>query len=481
MAKINFTDAGSHIEMHITEQYENNKIQLRFVPKTDCSPYATEGYLHLRTNGINYRFLAADTNLTGDENAQARLLRSWINADTQGASSVVSMDAAGRNQTALPVVLGDYKFINSLLPENFSTEVNGTGAIAHDTATNSADLSTSADGDWAVIQSYQWHPYFNGKAQQPEFTQINFQPETNIEKRIGYYSSSTSTPFNTSYDGVWLRSEGGTVYLEIFRAGTEVLSVAQSSWDDPLDGSGESGITIDWSKFNVTYFDFLYLGGTSLSFYMILDGKITPVHTYVHANNVANTIMSTPSQPIRAEIRQTGAGSGSLNFVCAQVTSSGDSNQLSGFPVAIQSGLTRVALTNGGRVGLLKIRLKDGFRDLSVFQEVIETVTNGAAGNTYLWELRLNPTLDSGAWGAYADASVEGVEVAVGVATTIMNGDGYYISGGNGATRGTGGGKISKLRRLGTAIDGTQDEFVLIMIAQDNSLAGHVVLNTNIL
>lgn len=435
--------------------------------------------------GDQFRYTDITSPVTSNIDALLVLLESWLEMANGGGIVFDSaqVDTAGRLPVALPVVLGDYKFIRNLLPEHFSVVVNGTGAVSHNAATNSADLTTGAIGDWALIVTNQWHPYFNGKSQQPLLTYINLAAETGAEKRIGYYHSSTSTPFNTVLDGMSIVTKtDGNLYFEIHRDGTEVLSVAQSDWNgDKLDGSGPSGKTLDLVNFQVTYWDFLYLGGTKSVLRFFIEGAPIIAHTYGHSNTKANTIIGTPSQPLRAEVRQIEAGSATLKFLCGEVTSNGDDNQLVGFPVAFMSGLTRINLATGVRRGILKYRLKSGYRDLAVFQEVINTVTNGAAGNTYIWELRLNQTTSAGTWGAWTDTDKEGIEYAVGAASVVLNDDGYFINGGNGAARADGGGAVSKLRRLGTQPDGTADEFVISMIGQDNNLAGHVVINTNVL
>lgn len=69
-------------------------------------------------------------------------------------------------------------------------------------------------------------------------------------------------------------------------------SVTIANWDDPLDGSGASGMTLDQTKLNVFFIQFQYLGAGAIKLFMEDDdtGDIVLVHTVDYAN--ANT---TPS------------------------------------------------------------------------------------------------------------------------------------------------------------------------------------------
>jgi hypothetical protein len=71
------------------------------------------------------------------------------------------------------------------------------------------------------------------------------------------------------------------------------FDVAQSAWDDPLDGSGASGVTLDFTKLNVFYIQFQYLGAGAIYFWTEHPATGMPFkfHTMQYAN--ANTVPST--------------------------------------------------------------------------------------------------------------------------------------------------------------------------------------------
>ena len=113
-------------------------------------------------------------------------------------------------------------------------------------------MTTAASGDYCIVQTKQRFNYITGKSQDIFQTQYDFDPETNIVKQFGYFTSSIISPFNTSYDGFWIEASGGTHYFVTSRLGTETSRVAREDWHDPLDGTGASGLDFgDFSgKFN---------------------------------------------------------------------------------------------------------------------------------------------------------------------------------------------------------------------------------------
>lgn len=84
--------------------------------------------------------------------------------------------------------------------------------------------------------------------------------------------------------------------------------MAQTAWNiDVLDGTGESGVTLDPTKGNVYGIRFQWLGYGAMTFYVEnpASGKLIPVHRIAYAN--ANTKPSTrnPSFPIYFAVNNT--------------------------------------------------------------------------------------------------------------------------------------------------------------------------------
>ena len=371
-------------------------------------------------------------------------------------------DQAGRGRASLPIPLGDYKLINDKLPFFFDTETNGTGAVDYNSTLKSHDMSTGADGDWAVVKTFQSHNYFAGKSQFVEITSFHFHDQDNVTKRLGYYSSSTTSPFTANFDGFFLESNGTEHRLRIINNGTEILNLSQSQWDDPLDGTGDSGYTINWETFNVFQFSFLWLGGTGLRFSIVVGSDIIQVHNYKHVGgtNADKLIFSSPNKPIRYEIRQDGTGSGDFDPVCATVITEGSSDSGSiGSIRAVDTGASDVVSASAGAEYILKgIRLKDAYSDVTIDLVDVDPFVE-SNNDFFLWRVQINPTLS--ATPTWADVSNSSVQHSTGDGDITVTSRGTVLASGFGVSRASAFSGVDSARKIGNSIAGVQDELWL--------------------
>ena len=377
--------------------------------------------------------------------------------------SHVLVDQSGRVRTSEPISLGGYKLQSDRLPLFFDTVTSGT-TVSYNASHRAHDMQTDGDGEYAVVQTYQRHNYFTGRSQKIEMTSFNFQPETNVVKRSGYFSSSVSAPYTALKDGCWLESGDGVVRLVIYNNGDEILSVPQSEWNDPLDGTGASKFTIDWERFNVFRISFLWLGGTGLSLSILIGSKAHLVYDYSHVGsaNSDKLIMSRPNQPIRYEIRQTGAGSGRFRPVCASVVSEGSiSSSEVGSVRAVDVGEDDIvnAASNANEYLVKGIRLKSDY--VATIIDLIDIDIFVETGNDeFRWRLHLNPTITGGSpsWQDVPDSSVQR---ASGDGSLLVGTEGYILGSGYGESRLGFVKKIQSARKIGASIDGVVDELWL--------------------
>jgi len=377
------------------------------------------------------------------------------------SATAFAIDQAGRQRMSLPIPLGDYKLINDRLPLFFDTEVIGTGAVSYDTVKKAHDMTTGANSDAAIVQTFMTHNYFAGKAQFVEFTSFDFDNETNITKRSGYFSSNEVTPFDSNKDGFFIETDGTTHYLVITRDGTEHTKIAQADWNDSLDGNGASGITIDWAKFNVFQANFLWLGGTGLTISIVVGKAIYEIVNYIHANgtNADNLIFASPNKPIRHEIRQSGAGSGQFKPVCSTVASEGSSDSANiGSIRAVNSGSAPITCATAGTEYVIKaIKLKDAYKDTTIDVLDLDVFAN-SANDAFLWKISLNPTLSAPL--TYSNVTDSAIQEADGDGVITSSG-GYEIASGYVSSNSTLAKALDSARKLGSTIDGTRDQIVL--------------------
>ena len=330
---------------------------------------------------------------------------------------------------------------------------------------NGIKLEVSANADYAITQTFIRHGYYPGRACQPEFTYVNLAPEDGVVKRVGYFSASTVAPYSADRDGAYLESADGKISLVIIKNGT----VHESQAPDAMD----MGV---WKNFNVTLFDFLYLGGTSLTWYQILNGQRDFFLRYNHSGNVADTIFNHPSQPLRAEVRSTG-GAGDMTFVCGNVNTMGAGIDGFGTPANIDSGNAYISCNSAGtEYPLLGVKKNDPTADF-VIKGVSVSASAGAA-EILRWRLLLNPTLSSAL--SYSAVTNSYIDKAAGDGTITVTSEGYCIAAGNGGARSGNTANISRALRLGMSIAGVYDEIILAVTPLDSTQKYHAVLDGEI-
>jgi len=370
-----------------------------------------------------------------------------------------NIDAFGRARVSQVTTQGDFKQLHDNLPLFIDEETIGTGSAAHSTTEARSQLTTAAASDAVILQTKQRFYYKSGTSQLIFMTFDNFQSETKITKRIGYFSSSTTEPFTSDLDGLWLENDGTDVSINIYKTGTQIEQTDQSSWNiDPLDGSGDSGITVDWQDNQILIIDFEWLGVGRVRWGLVIDGLIYYFHESKHANSTQGVYMSSPNQPLRWEMRQSGAGSGTFNVICSSVNSEGAINNL-GKILSENLGTTPVnANSTSNKYALLGIRLQTAKVDTLV--DLINYSILSETNDNQLIEVWLNPTVA----GLFTFTSVtnSSVQIAKGAANgsnTVTGGTllySRYITSQDATPV-----NLENAIRLGMAIDGTLDEIVI--------------------
>ncbi len=294
----------------------------------------------------------------------------------------VMIDAGGRLRTANLTTLFDGKILDadeSLLWENVGT---GAGVFAD----NGLLMSVGA-GEYFIRRGKHTCPYFSGKSQLIETTFDGFKKESNVTKRIGYFSSVAVAPFNTGFDGFFLENDGVDVSIVIENDGTETARIPFESW---------SNYNVlkdyDFDSFTVALWDFLWLGGTELRLFLKTNLGFVLAHTYEHAGNTKGTFIKSPNHSVRYEIVSNG-GVGSLNCICSQVATEG------GFPEAgkplVVFNQTGISANSVGTIYALKgIKKVSTFRDIAI-AATRASISNGSKDDNGIGFLLLNPTLSA--------------------------------------------------------------------------------------
>jgi hypothetical protein len=211
------------------------------------------------------------------------------------------LDAWSRLRTSLPYTLFELNFTTSSQPLNMNTQLTtgGTSVFDYDSAGVLMGVPTT-NGASVVRQTKRYFRYLTGKgvsvlvANRSNLTKLGlFQAWGYFDINDGWFFQYTST--------------GLAAVVRSSTSGSPVdIVINQSDWNlDKLDGTGNSGITIDPTKYNVWVLDYAWQGVGGVRFGVFYNGVVTYCHEYRPANTLQVNYTRTPVLPVRYEIRNT--------------------------------------------------------------------------------------------------------------------------------------------------------------------------------
>lgn len=375
-----------------------------------------------------------------------------------------AIDAFGKLRVSEPRTLLDSKFITGKAPYTFDELLSGTATSTFIHGDSLVELSTTSINDFAIRQTYTHFNYQPGKSIQAIFTG-QFAPQTNIIKRIGLFQSTSAIPYLPA-DGIYLESSNGVISFHTIKTdGAPLhLSAARADWNvDRLDGTGPSGVTIDFTKAQIITFDYEWLGLGRVRCGFMLGGKTYYVHYFDNINSLEQAYISSPNHPVRYEIRQIGPGSGILKHMCSTVIIEGGEENVG---TSLTAELSAGVIVDTTIRPLLALRLNPMSVDLVA---IIRNLNFFNTGNVPIhYKLIMNPTITGGTLNTYR--SVDGftdVQCAPGSATLSLSGGfemvGGYVPNGNSTVAvGANSQEISsELARLGSKVNGDPVVFVI--------------------
>jgi hypothetical protein len=327
-----------------------------------------------------------------------------------------NVDAFGRLRTSNPLTLFDssHRFSDNNLWVN---GITGTAAATFNPDEGLVDLTVgTANGDEIIRETTKVFSYQPGKSLLVMNTFVFGVAKTNLRQRVGYFGAA---------NGLYFERKGTSLYfVERSSVTGSVINtpVAQSEWNqDPLNGTGPSGITLDATKAQILYIDIEWLGLGTCRLGFIIDGVFVPAHNFNHANLITTTYITTASLPLRYEMKNDGAPNpattSTLKQVCSTVISEGG-YELRGLQQAIGTDiLTPTTLTTAGTLyPVISIRLKstrlDGIVILTALS--IMGITNNA---NYQWRVVASGTTTGGTWVSAGTSSAVDYNIT-GTATT---------------------------------------------------------------
>jgi hypothetical protein len=315
-----------------------------------------------------------------------------------------NVDAFGRLRTSAPYTIFDsqnrYAIDNQF---DTSTATGGSTTYLPNESSVRMDVTTSS-GSEVVRQTYRCMPYQPGKGLLCLATFVMNTAKTGLRQRVGYFGTQ---------NGVFIQQADSTVsfVLRSYISGSvsDARAVNQADWNgDKLDGTGDSGYTLDLTKAQILWMDFEWLGVGSVRCGFIIDGNYIVCHTFENANDITSVYMTTAILPVRYEITNTAAtaSASSMKQICSSVVSEGGYEQTSIEHVARRT-TTRTSISTTF-LPLVSIRLASTALN-AVVLPVKFNVMPTSAGDDFEVVLVKNATgLTSASWAAVAsDANVE--------------------------------------------------------------------------
>ena len=367
-----------------------------------------------------------------------------------------ALDAFGRARFSQPYTLFDSQ---NRYAQNgyFDTELTGSGTSTYVANESTVEMeTTTASGDKVIAQTKRSFAYQPGKSLLVLSTFVMSAAQEELRMRIGYFNDQ---------NGVFLQRTGSTlsVVRRTYVTGAAIDTVVnQADWNgDKLDGTGDSGFTVDVTKTQIFWQDFEWLGVGSVRCGFVINGQVIICHTFQNANNLTSVYMTTAILPIRYEIENLGAiaSAAKLKRISSTVASEGGYER----KVALNTSARMTAQNNSISTSfkpLVSIRLASGRTGAVVLPDGYSVLGSGTNGEFEIVLVR-NPTLTGASWVASSSANVD-YDIS---ATSYTGGDiirnGYTSSGSQVS------GSVDSITdynwdlQIGATISGTSDVYTL--------------------
>lgn len=278
-------------------------------------------------------------------------------------------DAFGRTRISEPFTLFDSQ--NRYLDGNqFASKTAGAGTVTYQANSSSFALAVgTASGDSVIRQCRTVQVYQPGKSLLVMDTFAMGTLQTGLRQRVGYF---------TSGNGVYVEADGEDLYMVIRSSVTGSVvetRIAQSNWNqDPMDGSGPSGITLNPVKTQIFWTDIEWLGVGSVRVGFVINGIFYICHVFNHANIDSIVYMTTATLNCRYEITNTAttAASATMQQICSTVISEGGYNPITTIQyVSNGTNVYRIPSANT-KINLASIRLGNAYPDAAVIASQID-------------------------------------------------------------------------------------------------------------
>jgi hypothetical protein len=332
-----------------------------------------------------------------------------------------NLDAFGRLRVSNVTSLLEVTHMYDKQPYLIDEVTGGTAVSYFDSDNSQVVMSGTGEDSYVIRQTFTSATYQPGKSQIFEMSFSNFQLQSEVIKRVGYFDTASGDTYSTNIDGIFLESNGITneISFQIWKSGSLTYSSDTTNWNsDVVDPT-----TIDWTKTQLILCDFQWLGVGRVRFGMVFNGQTVVFDNLSGTDNLTNVYMTNSNHPIRYELRTSG-GTGSLNMICAQVSMEGSLNQLV-TPIGITGPISPVTFTAvGTKYPFIGVKMNSGYENISLLTEQINILNT--SNDNYYCTLEIDPTIS----GNYAFTATSQTEVlkSIGNGTQTVTGSNEILA-----------------------------------------------------
>ena len=347
--------------------------------------------------------------------------------NTNGSINVETDTARGAfgeqlSANLYPQYQGTFEYTVGNTELNTNTEVNG-GTVTQGSGMCVVSTSTTT-ASTAEFKSKRHARYRAGLGGLQRFTALFTTPVAATEQLVGLADETGSSE---AYKNGYMIGYIGTVF-GYHRYQNDVLTtVPIAQWDDPLDGTGASGTTIDQTKLGVWAIQFQYLGAgaVKICFENPATGNLDVVHVdqYANANIVPSTFNPNFHFTIWTDNKATTTDlilkSASYAYFIEGMTSNIELHQ----PQFNTDELSKSTVTT--EVAIFTIRNKSTYQSKTNYVDLmLENFTGSieAASANNLGDVRLVKDATLGGSPSYADINTSDSVVDIDVAGTTVTG-----------------------------------------------------------
>jgi hypothetical protein len=276
-----------------------------------------------------------------------------------------TLDAFGRLRISNPISLLDIRFpgqntgATTFLENNIQICTASNGSYTGAYSNSKLVISASGNG-YYISQSRNYCAYQPGKSLLFLASGVLNPGDDNYTTRIGYFDNviPLTNPLIVK-NGLYFEFSGGVYSIKIVRNSSIFISVNQTDWNiDKMNGTGPTGLTLDFSKTQLFVADMEWLGVGRVRFGFYSYGRIQYCHQVININDLTEPYTTSINLPICFSIHSSSSPVNPANNftqICSAVISEGGYGPL-GRPFSASNLTTGINVTANTETPILFLK-----------------------------------------------------------------------------------------------------------------------------